>query len=68
MTTVREIQIQSIGEPAHVKVERNSKGYNYEIGVYSEDITQACMEVLKAKALLELELYGTPAPKQEAAQ
>lgn len=70
MTTVKEIQVQSIAEPAQVKIERNSKGYNYEISVHSETLPDACIEVLKAKALLELELYGTPtsASKQVATQ
>lgn len=59
MTTVREISIQSIGEPYSVKIERGQKGgYGYEIGVKSDGSTQAILEVLEMRKKIEEELYG----------
>lgn len=38
MTTIREIVVQSVGEPYSVKIERGRKGgYGYEIGVKSDN-------------------------------
>lgn len=66
MTTVKEIQIQSIAEPAKIKIERGQKGgYGYEIEMRGETLEEVSFAVLVAKARLELELYGTPTPKQE---
>ena len=66
MTTVKEIQIQSIAEPAKIKIERGQKGgYGYEIELRGETIEEVSNVLLVAKARLELELYGTPVPKQE---
>ena len=56
MTTIKEIQVQSIAEPAQVKIERNSKGYNYELSVHGETMDGSINVILEAKARLELEL------------
>jgi len=38
MTTIREVVVQSVGEPYSVKLERGQKGgYGYEIGVKSDN-------------------------------
>lgn len=58
MPTLKEISIQSVGEPYSIKIERNSKGYNYEISVKAEDSTAALVEVLEMRKKLEEELYG----------
>lgn len=51
--------VTSIAEPFSVKIERNSKGYNYELGYHSNTPENGLKTILDAKARLELELYGT---------
>ncbi|MFZ3385329.1 MAG: hypothetical protein WA144_15520 [Candidatus Methanoperedens sp.] len=62
MATIREITISSIGEPAHVKLEKNSKGYNYEIGLYSENLDGCIGEIMAARERIEKELKTTQEP------
>lgn len=58
MTTLKEIQVSSIGEPCYIKVERNSKGYNYEMGIHAETMNHA-FEIMKlTKEKIEGLLYG----------
>lgn len=62
MTIVKEIQIQSIAEPAKIKIERGQKGgYGYEIELRGESLDNVSNALLVAKARLELELYGSVA-------
>jgi hypothetical protein len=58
MTTIREIQVQSIGEPYQIKIEKNSKGYNYEVSIHAETAEKAISEVLNMRNRIEEELYG----------
>lgn len=65
MTTIKEIQLQSVAEPFSVKIERGQKGgYGYEIGAKCEfgmetdGIPGAIEMVLAMKTKLEKELYG----------
>jgi len=59
MTTIREIVVQSVGEPYSVKIERGMKGqYGYEIGVKSEDMTMLLEEIDTLKVKVEMMLYG----------
>lgn len=53
--------ITSIAEPFSVKIEKNSKGYNYELSAHESSMDGALNTVLKAKAQLEVELYGSVA-------
>jgi len=56
MAFIREMNISSIGEPAHVKIEKNSKGYNYEISLHGEYLDSVIDELFKARTRLEKEL------------
>jgi len=60
MTTLKEISVQSIGEPYSVKIERGQKGaYGYEIKAYGETVEECLLDVLHLKAKVEEELYGS---------
>ncbi len=56
MSTIREISISSVGEPAHVKLEKNSKGYNFELSLYGDDLNSVLDEIFVAKGRVEQEL------------
>ena len=58
-----------IADPAHAKVMRGPGGrYDYEVSYRCDDMDKCLNTIFAAKARLELELYGTPTPKQEATQ
>jgi len=59
MTTIKELLISSIDQPAQIKIEKNSKGYNYEINHHAEDLRSCWAEVLEAKKMIEAELFGS---------
>ena len=59
MAEIKEISLSTIGEPYSLKIEKNSKGYNYEISVHESTMEGAMGTILKAKAELELQLYGS---------
>ena len=59
MTTIREIQLQSVVEPFSIKIERGQKGgYGYEIGAKCESIDEALISIRKMRREVEQELYG----------
>ena len=53
--------VTSIEEPFGVKIVKNSKGYNYELSAHESTMEGALATIQKAKAKLELELYGSVA-------
>ena len=55
--------ISTIAEPYGVKIERNSKGYNYEVSVHTTDPLEAVDEAIGMKARLERELGIECKPK-----
>ena len=59
MTTIKEITVASIAEPACVKIERNSKGYNYEVSIHADTMSNALAQASIARKQLEAELYGS---------
>ena len=67
MTTIRDIQLQSIAEPFSIKIERGQKGgYGYEIGAKCESIDETIISIRKLRRELEQDLYGTnPESKPE---
>ena len=56
MTTIRELLISSIGEPAHIKLEKNSKGYNYELSLYGDCLEQVEAQIFASRKRIEAEL------------
>ena len=58
MAEIKEIPIQTIGEPFSVKIEKNSKGYNYEIGVHAATSDIALVEIAKLKKGVEEQING----------
>jgi hypothetical protein len=65
MTTIREISIASIAEPASIKIERNSKGYNYEVSLKSENMVTCWNELKEIKKKIEGELYENQPGRDE---
>lgn len=60
MTTIRDIQLQSVAEPFSVKIERGQKGgYGYEIGAKCESIDETMIAIRKLRREVEQDLYGT---------
>jgi len=57
MTEIKEIHINTIGEPAHVKVERNSKGHNYEVSLHGENLDKTSQAVQTIVERLEALYY-----------
>lgn len=54
--------ITQIADPAHVKVMKGPGGrYDYELSYHGETMDGALNTILKAKAQLEVELYGSVA-------
>jgi len=46
MTTIKELIVQSVGEPYSVKIERGQKGgIGYEVSVKSDDRTTAVNDI-----------------------
>lgn len=45
MTEIKEVHINTLGEPAQVRVERNSKGYTYEVNLHGENLDRVCLQV-----------------------
>ena len=59
MVEVREINVASIGEPAHVKISRGSGGrLDYEISYHAPTMRDALDVVKRAREEMERELYG----------
>jgi len=58
MSYIKEINISSVGEPAHIKLEKNSKGYNYEISLYGDDCETVLTQIFEARTRLEKQLAG----------
>lgn len=55
MTTIREIVVQSVGEPYSVKIERGMKGvYGYEIGIKSDNILGLVSDLFMLKKKVEV--------------
>jgi hypothetical protein len=62
MVIIKELNISSIGEPAHVKLEKNTKGYNYEISLYGDDLGAVVADIFEAETDIKRRLLGmTPA-------
>lgn len=40
--------------PIHISVEKNTKGYNYSVSYYGEDMTECLDTVIKAMDLLKV--------------
>lgn len=57
MSAIKEYMVSVIGEPAKVKIERNSKGYNWEVELRAEDMEEALRETTAAEDKLR-EKYG----------
>lgn len=57
MTEIKEIQIQSLAEPAQVKLIRYAKGYGWELNLHSETMAKAVAEIERVDALFR-ERYG----------
>ena len=63
MTTIKEFNVSSIGEPCQVKIERGQKGgYGYEINMHGESMPETLGVVLEARRRLEAVLYGADQP------
>ncbi len=60
MSTIKEISISSVGEPAHVKLEKNSKGYNFELSLYGDDLNSVLDDIFAARSRVEQEIQGIP--------
>lgn len=45
--------ISTIAEPYGVKIERNSKGYNYEVSVHARSFYEATNEAITMKKRIE---------------
>lgn len=58
MVEWREVQIQTIGEPYGVKIEKNSKGFNYEISVKSGSPDKLLVDLEYLKKQVEAQLRG----------
>lgn len=56
MAHIKEYAINSIGEPAHIKIEKNSKGYNYELSLHGEDLRIVLDELLATRIEIEKQL------------
>lgn len=56
MATIKEYSISEMGQPAHAKIEKNNKGYNYELSLHGEDITMVLNELFAARVRTEKEL------------
>jgi len=67
MTTVKEIVIQSVGEPYSVKIERGQKGgYGYEIGVKSDNRLDLIDDLRHLKEQVEAVIGGSNHEEQKA--
>jgi len=59
MTTIRDIQLQSVAEPFSIKIERGQKGnYAYEIYAKCESIEETLISIRKMRREVEQDLYG----------
>jgi hypothetical protein len=59
MTTIRDIQIQSVLEPFSVRIERGQRGgYGYEIGAKCENVEETMIAIRKLRKEIEQELYA----------
>ena len=59
MTTIREVVVQSVGEPYSVKLERGQKGgYGYEIGVKSDNRLDLIDDLRHLKEQVEVVIGG----------
>jgi hypothetical protein len=56
MSQIKEWTISSMAEPVGVKIEKNSKGYNYEISLHGEDFAEVIPAILAARQQLEKDL------------
>lgn len=56
MAHIKEYAISTIGEPAHVKIEKNSKGYNYELSLHGENLYEVLTALFDARIKIEKEL------------
>ena len=55
--------ISTIAEPYGVKIERNSKGYNYEVSVHASKYADAMEEAIRMKSRIEEALGMECKPK-----
>ena len=58
MAHIKEYAISTIGEPAHAKIEKNSKGYNFELSLHGEDLKLVLDELFAARVRIEKELLN----------
>ena len=67
MTTIKEIVVQSVGEPYSVKLERGQKGgYGYEIGVKSDNRLDLIDDLRHLKEQVEAVIGGSNHEEQKA--
>lgn len=65
MTEIREIQIQTLAEPAQVKLIRYAKGYGWEINIHAETGAKAVQEVERIDELFRERYGGEQKPIEE---
>lgn len=56
MATIKDYTISSVGEPACIKIEKNSKGYNYEVSLHEENLDICMQLIFEARRKIEIEL------------
>lgn len=56
MAFIKDVSISSIGEPASVKIEKNSKGYNIEVGLHGETLQDTAFQCIQTMRSIETEL------------
>lgn len=66
MVEWREVQVQTVGEPYGVKIEKNSKGFNYEISVKSDSPDKLLVDLEYLKKQVEAQLGGNVHEEQKA--
>lgn len=58
----KHLEVMAMAEPIGIKIERNSKGYNYEISIKSDTLDNTLALAFDAKSRLNLELHGEAKP------